>query len=94
MVKLCRLPLEYEEFEGVENIDIGKWMSSPEHKSTLSEIKLIRKEEIPEQMPVKFALFVSNMFPKFFDTFLIWHKIVRSMVCLSRFLSFMKCYEF
>lgn len=67
-----------------------KWMSDQRGQWNVSEVKLIQDEEIPEQRVVKLALVVSIPLNKLFNAFSNWHKLLRSVAWLSRFIRYIK----
>jgi len=67
-----------------------RWMADRKSQWNASEVQLIKDEEIPEQRTVKLALVSSLPLTKLFDAFSNWHKLVRSVAWLLRFIRYMK----
>jgi len=53
-------------------------------------VQLIKDEKISEQRALKLALVASIPLSKLFNAFSSWHKLVRSVAWLSRFVKYMK----
>jgi len=70
-----------------------RWMSDQTSQWNVSEVQLIKDEEIPEQRIVKLALMVSLPLTKLFDAFSNWqnwHKLIHSVAWFLRFIKYMK----